>query len=78
MNYVLFDQNWARLNKFQQKAFKDYARNRTNNNSAYMVGYLGACADHGLLTDVGYWLSVTDSTEALNHIQHLKITTQKT
>lgn len=58
MNDALFIENWAKLDRFTQKALRDFARKPTERNSCYVTGYIGALGDRGLLPDVNYWLAL--------------------
>jgi hypothetical protein len=64
MNDSLFIENWAKLDRFTQKALKDYSRNPSDSNQSYMVGYLGALADRGLVPEISYWLAIVGQLQA--------------
>lgn len=69
MNDALFIENWNQLDTFTKKAFKDFARNPSASNQSYIVGYIGALADRGLLPEVPYWLALAGTIAEGNKAQ---------
>lgn len=69
MNDSLFIENWAKLDRLTQKALKDYARHPSDGNQSYIVGYLGALADRGILPDVVYWLAIVGQLQQAKAVE---------
>lgn len=69
MNDALFLENWEALDMFTRKALRDFARKPTERNSCYVIGYIAALSDRGLLDDPGYWLAFISRTAEGNDQQ---------
>lgn len=58
MDTTEFQKQWGHLSDQMRFALRNFARCPTESNRSYIVGYIGALADHGMIQDAAYWLAV--------------------